>query len=192
MERRQIPVPGLENYRIDSGGQVFRMANPLKLKDGKPPYTGPEADTALKGVTFQIAMDTWAGAKNRIDKVPWLLMPGVWQLRFIGDLEKPQFMSGSMQAYFERHALGPKRIHPIEWPPWGANASAAAAAFVDTARDAKCWFMIRLPNLNPPMSLARQQHLETYQPAPDGSREYYPFLVMGKIAFAAIEPSVTL
>ena len=192
MDRRPIPVAGLENYLVDSLGRVFRKGDTLKSSSGNRTQIGPANDRELNGITFAKAMVDWAGAKNGIDKAPWPLMPGVWQLRFGGDFQTPQFMGGGMQAYFERHAVGPDRVHPDEWPPWGEKASAAAAAFVDTARDAKCWFMIRLPFSNLPRSAARQKYLETHHSETDGSREHYPYLVMGKIAFAATNSSFDL
>ena len=186
MERLQIPVLPLGSYRVDSRGRVFKKGDPDKLKELGLPLSSYARDTALKGLTFLKAMEDWAGDKNGIDKLPWPLMPGVWQLRFGGDLQPPNYCGGNHKAYLDKHALGPNRIHPDEWPPWNERTSAAAAAFVGTARDERCWFSITLKSTEI-MSAARKTHLDTFEPSGDGSREHYPYLVMGKIAFAAID-----
>jgi hypothetical protein len=68
LERLPIPWPGMEDYLVDSEGQVWRKGG---AKGGK--------DRPLRGEAQSKAVRAWSGIFGRSERVPLERMPGAWQ-----------------------------------------------------------------------------------------------------------------
>lgn len=156
LERLPIPVPGLEEYLVDSEGQVWRRGG---AKGGK--------DRPLRGEAQSKAVRAWSGIFDRVNRVPLERMPGAWQ--FVKSTLST-YANERLVAWNIHNSSGDSTLDYIRGElkgmarqsPWNpSEESAARGAGSDWL--APHWFVIRL----------------------DGA-QHEPWLILGPLLFASI------
>lgn len=172
-KRFPIPVSDLKSYEIDETGSVWKQNGHRSGKKRR-----------LAALPFREAIQV-VGDRASLYRAPWPLIPGVWQLRFAGELPTaPWLAQTSLEQFLRQHAFGAKRTHPDWWPRWSFRVEAAATAIADEQEP--LWTVF--PNIECGSDAWRRFVNETW---PDGVADRpanrAPILLLGPVAFAAIE-----
>ena len=179
-ELHKIPVAELPgSFSVDVQGQVWRV-RPPKPRSNQSPLR------PLKAMTLNEAVKALGHDRALRDKFPLQLMPGVWWMRWGGDLEPPRWLGqSSLQNYLCQHAIGARRIHPDGWPTWPEPACSAASRVESSEH--KGWFVVKSHQPAPSTDyqslrgfLGEQQRI--YVPRLNHS----PILLLGAVVSATI------
>lgn len=180
-ELHKIPVAGLPgSFSVDVHGQVWRV-RPPKARRNQSPL--PER---LKAMTLAEAIKQIGPDRALRDKFPMQLMPGVWWMRWGGDLEPPRWLGqSSLQDYLCQHAIGARRVHPDAWPSWPEPARSAASR-VESSKH-KGWFVVK--SHQPTPSTAYQSFgssIDEQQSIFVTRLNHSPFLLLGAVVSGTI------
>ena len=120
--------------------------------------SGNRVDKPLSGVTLPDLSKVLGRSHSNRDKAPHLLMPGIWQLRPFHEVLTSDWR-GNFHDYLRQHA----------------------AEFADGA----CWFQISLrEHTRPRRALSFSQ---AHDHSPSDSRDHFPYIVAGKLAFRELQ-----
>lgn len=180
-ELHKIPVAELPgSFSVDVHGQVWRV-RPPKARSNQSPL--PERLTAM---TLTEAIEQIGPDRALRDKFPMQLMPGVWWMRWGGDLDPPRWLGqSSLQDFLCQHAIGTRRVHPDAWPAWPALVHAASAELKSS--DHKGWFVLnrRRPDVSPNYQAWAQGTQEPGRPFQQ-RQNHFPMILLGRVIFEAI------
>lgn len=118
---------------------------------------GKRIDKPLSGSSLLDLSKVFGRSHSNRDKAPHLLLPGIWQLR----------------PFSETNAVG-----------WRGNIHDYLSQQVAAPADQACWFQISLPGMR-----RTPKRLSFCQASGDllrDSRDHYPFIIMGAVAFGAL------